>query len=113
MKRIIAVVLLVALTLSLCACNLGARRNLVNTEWEQVEALVVKTTTNGRWGWKFITVSYEGTKTQWQNDTLYDYYMNRHGETITCILVTYTYEDGHIESELLFNEELWNKGEES
>lgn len=111
MKRIIAVILLVALTLSLCACNLGAHQNLVDTEWEQVEALVVDTQTNGRWGWKYITVSYEGTKTQWQNDALHDYYVNRHGETITCTLVVYTYEDGHTESELLFNEDLWNKGD--
>lgn len=109
MKRVIALILLLSLTLSLCACNLGAHRNLVDTEWEQVEALVAGTETNGRWGWKYVIVSYEGTKSRWQNDALHDYYANRHGETITCTLVTYTYEDGHTESELLFNADLWNK----
>lgn len=107
MKRVIALILLLSLTLSLCACDMTD--SLVNTEREVVDAIVLKVSVNSRWGWKYIHMGYEGTSSVWESSTLYDYYADKLGETFPCYLITYTYESGKTKSELVFNIDLWKQ----
>lgn len=110
MKRVIALILLLIITFSLCACG-SAFDDLISTEREIVDAIVLSTPINSRWDWKYIKVGYEGTISQWENSELHDYYKNRLGDTIPAYLITYTYASGTVKTELLFNEDLWNKEE--
>lgn len=107
MKKVITFLLALTLTFSLCAC--GGTPQLVKTESEVVEAIVIGTSQNTRWGYHYITVAYGPTEDTWYDASknLYNYYNTRLGETIKCYLITQTYENGKVEYELVFNEDLY------
>ena len=111
MKRIASIILFIGMLLSILTGCISA--TLVNTEREQVDAIVTKVSVNPRWEYHYIHVAYGSCVDSWYDESksLYDYFENRLGETITCYLITYTYDNGTIKQELVFNEDLW-KGKE-
>ncbi len=110
MKKIISIILLLAIILSMCGCTPVV---LVNVEREQVNAIVTGVSENTRWGYHYIYVAYEGCEASWydESQSLYAYYEHRLGGTIPCYLITYTYDNGSTRQELVYNEDLW-KGNE-
>ena len=110
MKKIISIILLVAIILSMCGCTPVV---LVNVEREQINAIVTGVSENTRWGYHYVYVAYEGCEASWydESQSLYAYFDNRLGGTIPCYLITYTYDNGTIKQELVYNEDLW-KGNE-
>lgn len=107
MKRLITLLLCLALALSLCACSLR-EANIVNTTSEPVNAVVYKTSENTRWGYHYIYVAYGQAANSWYDEdlNLYDYYKDHLGETIPCYLVTQEYDDGTVKYTLVYNETL-------
>ena len=107
MKRIASIILFIGTLLSILTGCTSA--TLVSTEREQVDAIVTKVSTR----YHYIHVAYGSCVNTWydESNSLYDYFKNRLGETITCYLITYTYDNGTIKQELVLNEDLW-KGKE-
>lgn len=110
MKKIISIILLLAIILSMCGCTPVV---LVNVEREQVDAIVTGVSENTRWGYHYVYVAYEGCEASWydESQSLYAYFENRLGGTIPCYLITYTYDNGTTKQKLVYNEDLW-KGNE-
>ena len=110
MKKIISIILLLAIVLCMCGC---ASVVLVNVEREQVDAIVTGVSENTRWGYHYVYVAYEGCEASWydESQSLYAYFENRLGGTIPCYLITYTYDNGTTKQKLVYNEDLW-KGNE-
>ena len=110
MKKIISIILLLAIILCMCGC---ASVVLVNVEREQVDAIVTGVSENTRWGYHYVYVAYEGCEASWydESQSLYAYFENRLGGTIPCYLITYTYDNGTTKQKLVYNEDLW-KGNE-
>ena len=110
MKKIISIILLLAIVLFMCGC---ASVVLVNVEREQVDAIVTGVSENTRWGYHYVYVAYEGCEASWydESQSLYAYFENRLGGTIPCYLITYTYDNGTTKQKLVYNEDLW-KGNE-
>lgn len=106
MKKLISIILLLAMILSFCGCG---HRKIVNIKSENVEAIVLKTNYNIRSSSKSIKVGYADATSYWNNPTLYDIYVNKHGAKIPAVYVVYEYDDGTTYSELLFNEDLWKE----
>lgn len=105
MKKIITLLLALVLLVSMCGCQ----PQILSTESEIVEAVVVKTSFNSRAvGGYYITVAYGEASNTWQNQELYEYYNRRLGETITCYYITQTFDGGKTTHKLVFNEDLWN-----
>ena len=111
MKRIAFIILFIGVLLSVLTGCISA--TLVSTEREQVDAIVTEVSTNPRWGYHYVHVTYGSCVDFWydENKSLYNYFKNRLGGTITCYLITYTYDNGTTKQELVFNEDLW-KGKE-
>lgn len=111
MKRIAFIILFIGILLSVLTGCISA--TLVNTEREQVDAIVTKVSTKTRWEYHYVHVAYGSCVDSWYDEdkSLYDYFKNHLGETITCHLITYTYDNGTTKQELVFNEDLW-KGKE-
>lgn len=110
MKKIITLLLALILAVSLCACgSCSSKSKLIKTESEVVDAIVTSAYRNIRWGYCYIDVAYGPTETSWYDESknLYDYYKTHLGETIKCYLITQTFENGEIEYELVFNEDLY------
>ena len=107
MKKIISIILLLAIILSMYGCG---PPTLINVERKQVDAIVVGVSRNTIYH-HYVYVAYEGCKTTWydESQSLYRYFVNRPGNTIPCYLITYTYEDNKIIQELVFNEDLWKE----
>lgn len=104
MKKIISIFT----TIILCACLFTG---CISTTPQKVDRAVVQavvvdsgTSRGGRW----IRVAYDGVVTSWDNQDLYNYYHTRHGATIQCVLVIYTYESGKTTRKLLYNEDIEN-----
>lgn len=106
MKRIVTILLLFTLLFSLVGCG----PKVTNTERQIVDAIVIDTSVNTRWGYHYITVAYGEAEDTWydEHNVLYPYFKSRLGETIACYLITQTYENGKVTHELVFNEDLWN-----
>ena len=105
MKKFCLILLISAITLSLfVGCEVSEPAKV---DREIVEAVVVSSG-HGRGG-DWIKVAYDGVITSWSNEDLYKYYHTRHGATIKCILVTYTYESGRMKRKLLYNEDVENR----
>lgn len=112
MRRIVSITLLIGILLSvLTGC---VPITLVNTEREQVDAIVTGVSENTRWGYHYVYVAYEGCEASWydESQSLYAYFENRLGGTIPCYLITYTYDNGTTKQKLVFNEDLWKGTEE-
>lgn len=107
MKRFCIIFLIFTCLLSLFAgCEISEPAKV---DREIVEAVVVNSG-HGRGG-DWIKVAYDGVIASWDNEGLYKYYYTRHGATIKCILVTYTYESGKTERKLLYNEDVENRND--
>lgn len=102
MKRLCIIFLIFTCLLSLfTGCEISEPAKV---DKEIVEAVVVNSG-HGRGG-DWIKVAYDGVIVSWDNEDLYKYYHTRHGATIKCVLVTYTYESGRTERKLLYNEDV-------
>ena len=107
MKKFCLIFLIGAMALSLLAgCEVSEPAKV---DREIVEAVIVNSG-HGRGG-SWIQVAYDGVITSCGNKDLYDYYHTRHGATIKCILVTYTYESGRTKQKLLYNEDVENRND--
>ena len=105
MKKIIIINIIILLCLSFfVGCEVAEPAKV---DREIVDAVVVDTGTGrgGRW----IQVAYDGVMQTWKSKDLYNYYHTRHGASIQCVLVTYTYESGRTKRELLYNEDIENR----
>ncbi len=104
MKRILALLITCLLTIALFSgCNTADPKKV---EREVVTAVVVSSYIG--MDNKCIQVAYDGVLETWYNEDLYEYYSSRHGATIDCILVTFTFEDGSITRKLLYNVDIDN-----
>ena len=107
MKKFCLIFLIGAMALSLLAgCEVSEPAKV---DREIVEAVIINSG-HGRGG-DWIKVAYDGVITSWSNEDLYKYYHTRHGATIKCILVTYTYESGRTKQKLLYNEDVENRND--
>lgn len=106
MKRILALLIACLLTVSLFSgCS--------NTDPKKVEHEVVTAVVVSSYigmDNKCIQVAYDGVLETWYNEDLYEYYSSRHGATIDCILVTFTFEDDSVTRKLLYNVDIAKAG---
>lgn len=97
MKKIILLLLIIAICCSLSACF----AELVSEEVVEVDAVITKVRRRTarvnppRPADRDIYFEYEGIKGSWDvNAETYNLYKGKEGETIKCYLITYTYDDG-------------------
>lgn len=109
MKRFIAILLIVTMAFSLCACA-QEKKEISNVNSEVVEAIIISAHSPYR-GTRNITVAYEDVSSTWYGREYYDKFASDVGFYVRCILITYSYKDGSIEKELIYNEEIYNGGE--
>ena len=106
MKRFCIIFLIFVCLLSLfTGCEVS---DPAKVEREIVEAIVINSGT-GRGG-HWIQVAYDGVCETWRSQDLYNYYHTRHGATVHCVLVIYTYESGRTTRSLLYNEDIIEGG---
>lgn len=109
MKKIVALLLIIAMVLSLCACS-QEEKEVSNVTSEIVEAIITNARAPYR-GTRNITVAYEDVSSTWYGREYYDKFASDIGFHVRCILITYTYKDGSSKKELIYNEEIYNGGE--
>lgn len=117
MKKIISLALIVIILLYCVGCA-----ELVDTKTQEVEATVTDIYHRGAWTqmvWtgkvmipiahpaKYeVTFTYENVTLTVDDEDLYDYYKDKIGETIKCILITEYYDDGSAHQTLKLKEEV-------
>lgn len=110
MKKIIALLLALILVISFSACgSYSSKSKLIKTESEVVDAIVIGTYKDYRWGSCYIDVAYGPAQNTWYDESknIYNYHKTHLGGTIKCYLITQTFEDGEVKYELVFNEDLY------
>ena len=112
MKKIFCLMLAILLIFSLTGCA-----NLISTETKKVDVLITYEDYSGAWlqpvwtGKMFtyihhpaqyeITVKYDGIEYTLDNETYYNAYNNRVGDTITGTLEIKTYDDGTVKYDII------------
>lgn len=112
MRKILYLTLITLLIFSLTGCA-----DLISTETKKVDVLITYEDYSGAWlqpmwtGKMFtyishpaqyeITVKYDGIEYTLDNETYYDAYKNRIGDTITGTLEIKTYDDGTIKYDII------------
>lgn len=112
MRKILYLALITLLVFSLTGCT-----NLISTETQKVDVLITYEDYSGAWlqpmwtGKMFtyiahpaqyeITVKYDGIEYTLDNETYYDAYNNRIGDTITGTLEIKTYDDGTVKYDII------------
>lgn len=107
MKRIFVLVLIFILLFSFVGCI--GKKEISSVSSEVVEATIIGTSTPYR-DFSYITVVYEDSKMCWYGRE-YNKFSKSIGFHVRCILMTYTYKDGSVKKELIYNEDIYNGGE--
>lgn len=103
MKKIILLLLVIAICCSLMSCA-----ELVSEEMVEVDAVITKVRRRAgsanppRPVDRDIYFEYEGIKGSWDvNAEIYEFYKGKEGETIKCYLITRVYDDGTTRQKLV------------
>lgn len=103
MKKIIVILLIIAICCSLISCA-----ELVSKDIVEVDAVITRVRRRAgsvnppRPADRDIYFEYEGIKGSWDVDSkTYNLYKGREGETIKCYLITYTYDNGETKVKLV------------
>jgi hypothetical protein len=112
MKKVFCLALIVLLIFSLTSCA-----DLISTETQKVDVLITYEDYSGAWlqpvwtGQVFtyiphpaqyeITVKYNGIEYTLDNETYYNAYKDRIGDTITGTLEIKTYDDGTVKYDII------------
>ena len=108
MKRVFALILIFILLFSFVGCI--AKKEISSVSSEVVEATIIGAYTPYRAS-SFIEVAYEDNEMRWYGRDYYNKFSKSIGFHVRCILMTYTYKDGSIKKELIYNEDIYNGGE--
>ena len=103
MKRIFVLVLIFTLLFSFVGCI--EKKEISSVSSEVVEAIIIDA-----YPYNCIKVVYGNTETCWYGIECYNKFFKSIGFHIKCILMTYTYKDGSITKELVYNESILNGG---
>lgn len=106
MKKIIAVIMIAAMMLSLCACGKGATSTITS----EVVECVVTDAYSSRWG-TYIVAECDGVSARFDGLDLYNQYNANIGSVIKAVLITRTYENGDIVKTLVFNQNVFEGGD--
>ena len=112
MKKTFCLIFAILLVFSLTGCA-----DLISTETKQVDVVIIHEDYTGAWmqpiwtGKMFtyvshpaqyeITVEYKGITHTFDNETYYNAYKNRIGDTITGTLEIKTYDDGTVKYDII------------
>ena len=112
MEKVFCLMLTILLVFSLTGCA-----DLISTETKKVDVLITYEDYSGAWlqpmwtGKMFtyiahpaqyeITVKYDGIEYTLDNETYYNAYKNRIGDTITGTLEVKTYDDGTVKYDII------------
>ena len=108
MKRIFVFVLTFILLFSFVGCT--AKKEISSVSSEVVEATIIGAYSPYRDS-SFIEVAYEDNEMYWYGREYYNKFSKSIGFHVRCILMTYTYKDGSVKKELIYNEDIYNGGE--
>ena len=108
MKRVFVLILIFILLFSFIGCT--TRKEIGSVSSEVVEATIIGAYSPYRDS-SFIEVAYEDNVICWYGREYYNKFSKNIGFHVRCILMTYTYKDGSIKKELIYNEDIYNGGE--
>ena len=108
MKRIFILVLIFILIFSFVGCT--AKKKISSVSSEVVEATIIDAYRLYSSSF-YIEVAYEDNEMRWYGREYYNKFSKSIGFHVRCILMTYTYKDGSVKKELIYNEDIYNGGE--